>query len=614
MKKLCAVFLLISTFLGTLFADLGGFYIKNYNFHGTLLKNNKMEVTENIDVHFNEERHGIYHYITEYVYVNREGKVRTYKNQINKINVKNYKFKTDYEDGNLIIKIGDENKYVSGDQHYEISYVITMPDDRIRESDFLFYSVLGSGWNVQINHFNFRIDFEKPLPNYATIRTYSGEMGDEGNTINVLTQQTSTYIHGEADSIPPENAITLFTDLPDGYYEGAYKLSPFLPWLLCILAILAASFTIYKAVFHKRKLVVPTVEFYPPEGISSAEVGYIIDSSADVSDLLSLIPEWANKGYISITEEETKLKTKKITLTKLQNLPETAPEYQIDLFKALFRNSDTCNLSKLPSSTGDKIVDCCTKLSEEFTDERELYKNDILPYALLILTNALYYLAGGTCSTLGYTENIGLFFGPAALVFAGWYLIASQLRKGFLKKGRIILNILIPIAASAVNFGMSILITGEDCNIPAVLFFISTAFVNVATIIACKILERTDYGAELAGKLLGLKQFIQTVETPRLEVLMKENTNYYFDLLPYAMVFGLADKWAKKFEKIHVEKPDWYYSSNTLFNTMYFNRIISEHVSTPITSSATAAKKAASSSSSGGYSGGGSGGGGGGSW
>ena len=60
----------------------------------------------------------------------------------------------------------------------------------------------------------------------------------------------------------------------------------------------------------------------------------------------------------------------------------------------------------------------------------------------------------------------------------------------------------------------------------------------------------------------------------RLEALVEQDPKYFYSILPYAYVFGLSDKWAKKFKSIAVEPPNWFYGSDYygagIFNTVVF--------------------------------------------
>ena len=41
---------------------------------------------------------------------------------------------------------------------------------------------------------------------------------------------------------------------------------------------------------------------------------------------------------------------------------------------------------------------------------------------------------------------------------------------------------------------------------------------------------------------------MKTVEKDKINELVEENPNYFYDILPYAYVLGVSDKWSKKFE------------------------------------------------------------------
>ena len=139
-------------------------------------------------------------------------------------------------------------------------------------------------------------------------------------------------------------------------------------------------------------------------------------------------------------------------------------------------------------------------------------------------------------------------------------------------------------------------------------------------------LQRTDRGIELMGKILGLKNFIKAAELDRINSLVEENPSYYYDILPYAFVMGLTDKWAKNFENIRIEAPDWYQGyepGDTMFNVWMFSNMInsfgnsvSNSVMIPIGDASGGGDLGGGGFGigGGGFSGGGFGGGGGGSW
>ena len=123
--------------------------------------------------------------------------------------------------------------------------------------------------------------------------------------------------------------------------------------------------------------------------------------------------------------------------------------------------------------------------------------------------------------------------------------------------------------------------------------------------------KRNKNALRLLGKLLGFKQFIETAEKRRLQMLVEKDPQYFYSVLPYAYIFGISDKWIKQFEGIMKLKPDWY--SGGHFGTS-FRRFSNAMQSVSVPSVANGGISSGSSSGGGGCSGGGGGGGGGGSW
>ena len=177
---------------------------------------------------------------------------------------------------------------------------------------------------------------------------------------------------------------------------------------------------------------------------------------------------------------------------------------------------------------------------------------------------------------------------------------------------------------AVIGVGISAVITSVLMESAAygLLVVISTLVTFTAVVLMRK---RTERGARLQGQILGFRDFIETAELEKLNMLVEEDPEYFYNVLPYAYVMGLSDKWAKKFEKIRVNQPDWYYGYNTtsiysmLWYSQMFNSCAKSMESSVINSIVASAADSGGGSigggfGGGGFSGGGFGGGGGGSW
>ena len=161
--------------------------------------------------------------------------------------------------------------------------------------------------------------------------------------------------------------------------------------------VCAALGTVLWVFMGRKKQIFPTVEFYPPQGLTSADVGYLIYGRVDLFDITSLIIYWADKGYLSITEESVKnmFGTKKIfTLTKLRDIPEESQEYEKEMFEGMFYMGDGINvrtdqLENRFYSVGERIKKQ-VKSSFEYNEETRIFKTNTLCRILLLLSGVIH--------------------------------------------------------------------------------------------------------------------------------------------------------------------------------------------------------------------------------
>ena len=131
--------------------------------------------------------------------------------------------------------------------------------------------------------------------------------------------------------------------------------------------------------------------------------------------------------------------------------------------------------------------------------------------------------------------------------------------------------------------------------------------------------KKTKKGTELYQKLLGFKEFLTSVEKDRLQEFLKQDQNYFDKVLPYAIVFDIADTWKDKLAGLDIPPPTWYsgaYAANN-FNTLMFMNSLDRSMNAMTNTFYSAPSSSGSSGGSfggGGFSGGGFGGGGGSSW
>jgi len=124
---------------------------------------------------------------------------------------------------------------------------------------------------------------------------------------------------------------------------------------------------------------------------------------------------------------------------------------------------------------------------------------------------------------------------------------------------------------------------------------------------------KTAAGADLHRRTLGFGRYMEVAETERQRFAERENI--FSDYLPYAIVFGCVDRWARAFKDIDMSKQtaSWYIGSGP-FNAGVLSSSLQGFSSNLGSAIAATPGSSGGSGFSGGGAGGGGGGGGGGSW
>lgn len=627
MKRHLLTFLTLLLFLTAQAQDTdNGYRIVDWVYQAQVHKDNSWTVAESMTVEFQEPRHGIYRYIPRLFtrhHAQQGGESEyTYLCNIEDVRVDGADMQlndADDQQENLIIRIGSADREVTGRQKYTIRYTLVYPEDRYPSGDELVHTVLGTDCNTSIDHFSFDIRFDEPLPAGLTLHALSGSWGSNGNDLHVMPKVSMHSIHDELTHIPPFQGITLQADLPEGFWQGARSVSP-IPAYLCWGAFFVFLLcTLGYQLLHHRKRPLMVIEYNAPEGISSAEVGTIIDDSADQSDLTSLIIWWASKGHLKITETDKK---QDIRLTVLKPLPTDSPTYQQIFWNVFFKKSQSVLLSAL----GDKheeIAKAQIELEKHFHGERKLVQTKWSAFWSATGMYVCAFLTFCLCSSITSWNTTdmgqGVLFcyigGFIAMVTRMWQSDSDAFRS---KKQKLIRMLIYPALAAVCLCIFQFLAYNEnDYLLPLSAFQTMIVGVWLVAMLGGRLKQDTEYRKEKMSLLLGFKEFIKKAEMPMLKAQVDENPSYFYDVLPYAIVFGLSKKWQKQFESIDMPTPNWYEGrGNAHISSLMVADRLSHHINDAIIRQVQASSHdpKGSSSSTSSFVGGGGGGGGVGSW
>lgn len=610
------------------------YVIDKYDINIIVNENNTFEITENITAYFNVPKHGIFRTIPLKNTITRlDGSKSNNRAQISNLSI-NSEYSTSRQNGNYKIQIGSKNETLTGKQNYTIKYTYNIGKDPVKDYDELYYNLIGTDWDTVIGNVSFTITMPKNFDS-SKLGFSSGSKGSTENS-NVNFIVNGNTITGNYNGIlAPGKALTVRCELPEGYFVGAgFTTSPMI-YLMFIIPILGLiiSFLLW-CKFGRDNQVVETVEFYPPQGFNSLEIGFLYKGKADNRDVTSLLIYLANKGYIKISETEEKSLFSKIQGFKIAKLKEyDGNNVNEKIFlDGLFKKKPKLKelLSENEMSTESYVNEVTSiDLYDNFyiTMKRILAninnkenKNKIFEKStsgksiiiiLLMIISVVTTIAIPTMEYAGFGELVltlflCAFYIPffAVGIFAKLPLLFRVFWLGFTIFHSFFFFSSLPIAEAITT------------DLIYLLGFIVGLVCLIGMIVCFKLMpKRTPYGNEILGKLRGFKNFLETVEKEKLEAMVMQNPSYFYDILPYTYVLGVSDKWIKKFETISIQEPTWY-DSPTAFNIVSFGTFMNSTMvsAQSAMSSSPSSSSSGGSSSGGGSSGGGSGGGGGGSW
>jgi uncharacterized membrane protein YgcG len=592
--------------------------IKNFDVNIIIQKDGSLLVTEKIVYDFGtNQRHGIFRNIP-LTSVNGP-KLKIEVLEVKDESGKPYKYTTSITNNILKIKIGDPNIFVTGSKTYIITYQVYNAIRTFEDHDELYWNVTGNEWPVAIQ--NASVSVLLPDPSISNVRMdcFTGPYGSiqknctfnqDGPNVNYLTTQ----------SLNTNEGLTIVLGLPLGYINKTYlppSKSTFtiqilnfgsIFYFLLIICLFLASFIVTK-IFLKRliwrtkpKPVIPkelkgkpiTVEYNPPNNLTPIDIGTILDRRVDITDISSIIIDLAVRGYLKIryiVQQIPFLPDKKdFEFIKLKDGNDlTHPAYKIT-FELLFFNRDRVKLSDLKKQEAD--FQFYIKKIQKDTEEH-LYREGYFDRAARDKAKKLKnYL-----STITVVLWIGYIVG---IIFIEKISELKMVPKFFSTVfANVFLVLTIVVLLSLIGFPISLFIMLFN------LFKLDH--------------KLTPKGLSVLIKILGFREFLKLTEKDKLELLNAPELQpeMFEKFLPYAIVLGVEDKWAKKFEGIYNTIPSWYEDPTvTSFNSylltrdiLSFNDSFNKVLNIPSTSSSFS-----SGFDSGGFSGGGSGGGGGGSW
>jgi hypothetical protein len=499
---------------------------------------------------------------------------------------------------NKVFKIGDPDRTITGAHTYTIEYDVDGAVNRFPDHDELYWNAIGTEWDVPIERPSVRVTTPGAITEVAC---FTGRFGSN-LPCEELAGTGSTEALFANSALGPNEGLTVVIAMPNGSvatvgpvlderwsFQRAFEVT------VVTVAAAAGLFVVGMGLIvwliwrrgRDRRAAGAGVDFgpgapppagageesmplfadragpvayRPPEGMHPAQVGVLIDESADPVDVTATIVDLAVRGYLVIEELERPHMWSKQDwrLKQLKEADATLLPYESDLLDSLFKSGAEVDLSDLKNTFHSALVRIEGKLYDDAVGQGWFARRpDKVRSQWLVLGILLTLLGVGAVVAAAVWTHLGLI--PIPIVIVGLVLAIGHRW------------------------------------MPA----------------------RTAKGSAALSQVLGFRRYIETAEADRIQ--FAEEENIWAKYLPYAIVFGATKKWAKAFAGLEGQAQSgmgWYQSPYP-FQMMAFAGAMdafTHNTSGIIVSTPSGGGAGSSGFSGGGFSGGGGGGGGGGSW
>lgn len=378
------------------------------------------------------------------------------------------------------------------------------------DHDEFYWNVNGTDWPVPFKEISATINLPKEFASEEIkLDCFTGYQGEKGKDCEFKITDSKTVTFRTTRELKayenftivlglPPNTITIPLEKVSLWWITQYWGLIFFPLVLLIM------FRLWYKKGRDEKTAKDTVmpHYRPPEGLSPIETGTLIDEKLNNNDIIATIIDYAVKGFIKITETESKLlfiKSVDYELELLKEFKADSKETEIILNELFPHNTagEKIKISALQNKFYKKIPEITKATMEDLVSQGFFKEN---PSSV----RKKYFVIGAVMGIVGFHGLAGI---------------------GILN------GIMVMLSA-----------------------FVIMLFSNYMP-------RKTTKGAETYYVLKGLYEFINTAEKDRMK--FQENNNILFEkLLPYAMAFGLIEKWTKAFEGILKNPPAWFVSTH----------------------------------------------------
>ena len=499
--------------------------ITDFQSNVTLFPDGVLKVREEISVDFEKTDH--HNQIIRYIQTryHRGDDVYDAKVRVHHaiMDGNNETFSVSRKTGNEIqIHIGNDGKSLTGKHKFQLDYEVYKAVNYFKGKPELAFDVTGHHWPFNLKNISCNVELPRGVKD-SEVRAFQ-LIGAPGNYFYNAQPVVDGKISFRNDYIPSGKGMAIAVELP----PGAVVLPSVLQDVVWHMQtgygmILLPSLTVFILAFwwymtgRSRLSGTEDEGFKPPEYLSACEVGTLVDESCDLTDIVSMVVDLASRGFISIKVLPYNgflylcRRDYQLTLLKSYKDKELRPHEQVFL-AAIFGASATTYVSELRGRVAEYIP----------VIRQKVYQS---------LTQGGYFTRD--------PEND---------------------RRNFIAVGAVVITVGLCLLGASVNH-----ITGVSTSIGLMLS-------GLVIILGSRTMpKRSALGIKALKQTYNFRNFLAHSDHGRVEEIVKKNPDDFSKYLSYAIVLGVADRWASIYKDVARDYPDWYQIDDSIKNKAEFS-------------------------------------------
>ena len=446
----------------------------------------------------------------------------------------------------LILK---NNAGFSGSRTFTLTYTTSASITEKNDVQTLQLSLLQPHWEYPIERYAFTVTLPNVFESFPTFS--SGYLGDAVEDYMLVDAHDAMIDGSFSEPLKDHESLIMSLELESGFFSGTYATWSS-NWVTVALVI---ALTLFALLYWLMKLRSPKLRksgrSLPPDAALPCDLPYLLAQGRP--DFNMLICHWGVLGYLGIFVDARG----NVTLHKRVQMGNERRKLERKLFDALFAQGDICDGASLVyKRTASSAIHAIPRfwnrrLYDKTSGNPLIMKliscvvcgivmlesiSVILPLMpmrwLLVLLSVL--LAGALGAVVQY--------GPRA------WLLGKKLWLA----GSILAFIVLLVVANIAGFSMQMLL--------------ALALAVVTGYLTQHGGRRTAQGTQIASQALGFRRFLLRVSRTHLEMMLRRDGQYFYELLPYAESIGLGELLAEKLANVELEDCDWYFEDKKLPN------------------------------------------------